>query len=235
MVIALVGPDGAGKSTVAREVAARLRGRVTCVYMGVNLDSASHMLPTTRLARALAGLVRRRSASGSPRLPTDADATAAWGPKARGAGYTIRSLLRLVGWLAEEWFRQALVWLAAARGRVVLLDRHFFLDFFAYDVTSREGPIARRMHGLVLRRLYPRPDVVVFLDAPAEVLLARKGEGTMASIERRRREYLSAAPHVPRFIRIDADRPIEAVAADVVVIAEQAVARRGRRPWSRRP
>jgi thymidylate kinase len=68
----------------------------------------------------------------------------------------------------------------------------------------------------MLQHLYPRPDLVVYLDAPASVLLARKGEGTLESIARRQADYLSLARDVERFVSVDANRPLEVVMDDVV-------------------
>jgi thymidylate kinase len=130
----------------------------------------------------------------------------------------VRSGLRLANWIAEEWFRQGVAWLHERRGAVILFDRHFFCDYYANDVLGqRPGrPWTSRLHGAMLERLYPRPDMVILLDAPAQVLFDRKGEGTVESLERKRQEYLALAPHVRRFEVVDATRPVDAVVADVV-------------------
>jgi thymidylate kinase len=122
----------------------------------------------------------------------------------------------MANWIAEEWYRQAIAAVHQRRGRVVVFDRHFFCDYYAHDVVDRPGrSLASRVHGFNLRRLYPRPDLVVLLDAPATVLHARKGEGTVESIEARRREYLGQAGLFRRFAVVDASQPTEAVVAEV--------------------
>jgi thymidylate kinase len=63
--------------------------------------------------------------------------------------------------------------------------------------------------------IYPKPDLVIYLDAPAEVLFARKGEGTIAALERRRQEYLEMRNLVKHFAVVDASQPEDDVARRV--------------------
>jgi thymidylate kinase len=207
--VALVGPDGAGKSAVTRALATRLPVPVRVVYLGVNLEASTTMLPTTRVALAMK---RRRGGR--------ADMTARFSDPGqagrRGVAGAARTWLRLAAWVAEEWYRAAIVALLARRGFLVLCDRHFLCDYYAADVAPRAGrPRASRVHGWMLRRLYPRPDLVVVLDAPPEVLHGRKGEDTLDSLERRRREYLELRDVLPDVVVVDAIRPLDAVVATV--------------------
>jgi len=207
--IALIGPDGAGKSSITRRVAERLPVPVSTVYMGVNLEASRLMLPTTRLA-----LTVKRRRHGRP------DMVGATGSERDATGGILRrtrSALRLANWIAEEWFRQAVAWTHERRGRVVLFDRHFFCDYYAADVAGRRPgrPWTSRVHGAFLAR-YPRPDMVILLDAPAQVLHDRKGEGSVESLEQMRQDYLALEPIVERFVRVDATQDPEAVTRDVV-------------------
>jgi thymidylate kinase len=207
--VALVGPDGAGKSAVVRAVAARLPVKARVVYLGVNLEASTTMLPTTR---AVLALKRRRGGR--------ADMTARFSDREqagrRGVAGALRTWLRLGAWVAEEWYRAAVVGLLVRRGFLVLCDRHFFCDYYAADVAPRPGRSrASRAHGWMLRTLYPRPDLVVVLDAPAEVLLRRKGEDTLESLERRRQEYLALRDVLPDVVVVDATTPLDAVVSTV--------------------
>lgn len=230
MTVALVGADGAGKSTLARLLRdADLPRPVETVYMGVNLEASTLMLPTTRLL-----LAAKRRRGGRPDLvATDLGARPGTptGPGAR-ARRPARELARFAVWSTEEWLRQVVVALHSARGRIVVFDRHFVADYWhadaaaAGDGEARRGA-ASRAHGWLLRNLYPRPDLTLCLDAPAEVLYARKPEASVAWLEERRRQYLALDSVVPRLVVLDAVRPIEAVLAEAVdVIAAEWKARK---------
>ena len=59
---------------------------------------------------------------------------------------------------------------------------------------------------------------MIYLDAPAEVLLARKGEGTIEALARRRQDYLSLATITASFEVVDATRPLDEVTAEVIAL-----------------
>lgn len=127
-----------------------------------------------------------------------------------------RSFLRLGNRLAEEWHRALVASLHKRRGSIVVFDRHFFADYYAYDVSLKPRRSAsRRVHGFVLSRIYPRPDLAIYLDAPAEILFERKGEGTLESLERRRREYRELGQVLREFTVVDASLPLDAVTREV--------------------
>ena len=202
--VALIGIDGAGKSTVARQVVGRLPFDADYLYMGVNLEASPVMLPTTRAALA----IKRRRGGRS-------DMTVGHGePGSRGGGpiASIRRLIRITNWLAEEGYRALLARRIQRRPAVVVFDRHFFCDYYASAVApvapgGRPRALDARLHGYVLRRWYPRPDLTLFLDAPPEVLVARKAGETVERLARRRLEYLDLRDVMPAFQVVDADRP----------------------------
>jgi thymidylate kinase len=214
--VALIGPDGAGKSSIAREVARRLGAPARYLYMGVNLEESGLTLPTTRLALAF-----KRARGRGPRM------TANWsgaGSRADGRPRILREAyagLRLLGWLGEEWFRALVARLYNWRGYLVVFDRHFLYDYYSTGAERQPGQLmATRLHGLLLRRFYPRPDMVICLDAPAPVLHARKLEQSVETLERRRRDYLALAGVAPDFNVVDATRPLPDVIGEITALIQ---------------
>lgn len=198
--VAFLGPDGAGKSTVTSVVAPELGARV--VYLGVNLDEDTIALPTTRLLRVL----RRRRIAAAARHGVQEGA----GPRSVGRGAGGR--VYLLNLMLEEWYRALIVAYHVWRGRTVLLDRHVVADYYPWD---DDRTLLRRVHAALLRAWYPRPDLTIVLDAPAELLHRRRAEDPVVELDRRRHRCLEAAASMPRHVVIDASQPLDAVTAAV--------------------
>jgi hypothetical protein len=186
--------------------------------MGDNLTTANKMLPTTRL---LWWIRRARGITPKSGPPTARPEERAARPPA-GIGSFVKTTLRLMNRLAEEYYRVGLAWLYQLRGHVVVFDRHYFADYYVCDIAGNGSAQSwnRRVHGLILDRFFPRPDLVVCLDAPADVLYARKPEGTVEALEMRRQEYFRIRDVVERFVVIDASSDADQVAREVSAAIE---------------
>ncbi len=217
--IAVIGGDGAGKTTITRRLLGSRRRPFRYLYMGINIESSNAALPTSRLLQRLRHGQQR---------PVSIFATAPRRPKPRGARGALRSGARLLYRLSEEWYRQALCWLYELRGEIVLCDRHFLYDFYEPAARRAEKGLADRLHLWILTHVYPRPDLVLLLDAPAEVLFARKGEASLEFLAGRRAAMLEIGAGDPRFARVDATQPLDAVSREVEARIEHFLAGRGR-------
>lgn len=210
--VALVGGDGAGKSSIARELVSVSNGMARYVYMGMNPDSSNFSLPTTRIMFNIKKRKKKGGVDGGPvSLHTLDDRKVERGRLFLAA--------RLINRVAEESVRQLISWGHQISGRTVIYDRHFLFDYWPTSPSARLR-VSDRMHLWFLRWVYPKPSVVIFLDAPSEVLLSRKEEVPADYLEKRRRAILDAARHVRRFETVDASRPFDQVFGTVTDIIE---------------
>jgi thymidylate kinase len=207
--IAFIGPDGTGKTTITRRLEQSGLLPFKYLYMGVNIYAATTALPTTRLAEFLKRRLRRHAdtSGDTATVPSGGRRETNW----------LWATARLGNHLAEEWFRQLVSWSYQLRGFVVLYDRHFMFDFSPEIVAGLPAEPDRRLHHWLVTHAYPRPQLVFFLDAPGEVLYARKGESTVEELDRRRRGFEALGARMPNVIRVDATRPLDDVYRDVVV------------------
>ena len=191
--------------------------------MGINIQASNHALFTSRMVEYLRGL--RRKKAESPSGETDS-------PRGKsGLAAGVWACGRLVNRLADEWFRQLVSWFYQARGYIVLYDRHFLLDFSLDEIDSTERSFDNRLHHWLLLQFYPRPDLVIYLDAPAEVLFARKKEKSIDELERRRQAFVRQGSRMPHFVQIDATQPLLKVYSDVVNCIYAALQEKDQHRW----
>ena len=201
--VALIGPDGAGKTTITRMLQQSSPLPFKYLYMGINIDASNAALPTSYLGEFLKHRFKQNrnghngvSCAAPNRRPS------------KRVGAFVWNSARLVNRVTDEWYRQLLAWSYQLRGYIVLYDRHFRFDF-SHEV--RDEPFDQRLHRLLVTRFYPRPDLVIYLDAPAEVLYARKGEKDLIDLEARRQAFMSAGSGMRGFVTVDATQPLDSV------------------------
>lgn len=225
--VAIIGPDGAGKSTLIDKLENGLPFPVKRIYMGVNPAAATHALPSTRFIWFLNRVLKR------PKPNYDAadsqPETFKVDSKKTGLKQVLRELksaLFVFNRVCEQWYRQWVCWFYQWRGHLVLIDRHFYLDYLAVKF-SNPAPrtvLAWRVHDFLMERVYPRPNLTLYLDAPPEVLFARKQELSLSRLETMRRAYNQIRENVPAFEVLDAtqsaDQVYEAAKQKIIAMTE---------------
>ena len=126
--------------------------------------------------------------------------------------------------------RQVVSWVHQARGSLVVYDRHFLFDF------TSDGPgqnrWSERIHMWFLERVYPKPHLVLFLDAPASILYERTKEVPEEYLEGRRSAFLRRGATMKRFSVIDATQPPDDIYEEAAEIILRLLRDRSR--WWRR-
>jgi thymidylate kinase len=206
--VAIIGGDGAGKTTVTKHLLNTLPFPVKCIYMGRNFNSSNVALPTSRLIQFLRAYSGKKAKKIKSSKIQSLNATIQqpkewWEEDRRGK---IFATLRLLNRLAEEWFRQIISWSYQLRGYIVIYDRHFIFEHASKPSgTQNHNPrLTERFHRWLLDHCYPKPDIVIYLDAPPEELFSRKGETTIEYLQMCRERFLSHREKIANFRQVDA-------------------------------
>lgn len=219
--IALIGGDGAGKTTVARALIQSTGAPVKYLYMGFSTRSSDHALPTSRLVYWLKDQRRRKQMTESGvKNPQNMPASELeYSQESHG---WIWNTARFLNRLAEAGYRQMLAVIYQLQGRIVLFDRHFYFDAAPEesDLQSHSTLFYDRMFFWLINHLYPRPSVAVFLDTPPEVLFSRKGEASPVYLAWQREQYMKQGAKLAHFIRVDATQPLDEVIQEVSQIVQ---------------
>lgn len=215
--IALVGGDGAGKTTIANAMIESSGLPMKYLYMGLSTRSSNHALPTSRLVLFLKRQIykKRMKKSANPLLDEMPASQLEYSEETHG---WIWNTARFLNRLAEAWYRQLISLSYQLHGYVVIYDRHFFFDTAPGIINSRDQSLLLldRLYFWFMSRWYPRPTLTIFLDAPPDLLYRRKGEATPEYLEQQRVVFLDQGKKLDHFFRVDASQPFDKVLGEVI-------------------
>jgi thymidylate kinase len=179
--VAFLGADGSGKSSVIEGVAKALTP-------AFRRTARRHLFPS--------------GAAAPSRVPVI-------DPHAAPLRGSLLSAIQLTTWLLRYvmgWLRD--VWPTKVGSTAVLFDRYYH-DLLVDPRRYRYGGPAWLAR--VVGRLVPKPDLWILLDAPVEVLQARKQEVSVDESDRQRLAYLALMTQLENGVVIDASRPLREV------------------------
>ena len=183
----ILGSDGSGKSSVINSICDRLDGD------GIETHKI-HLRPLIR---------------GNPEREP-APVTDPHGKPPYGRLVSAVKLIYLIMVYRLGYFIRVLPLLQ--RGAVVIFDRYYH-DMLVDPKRYRYGGpmwLARWVGKLI-----PKPDIWILLDAPPEVLQARKQEVPFKETARQREEYLKLVRGMDNGVVVDASRSLDEVIVDV--------------------
>jgi len=189
--VALLAPDGAGKSTLAAHLLAQKHLRARLIYMGINLKASVVGLPTTPWFR------RHANGAGGSSIKR-----------------FVAKVLNFPNTLLEQWYRSLTGFYYRLRGRTVVYDR------YVYDtwINPRPTRLIKRVRRFLIERTCPHPDIVIFMDAPGAVLFSRAHEHSVEALEKKRQAYLEVGTKIPNLHIVDATQDLLAVSAEATSI-----------------
>jgi thymidylate kinase len=217
--VSVIGPDGVGKTTIVSRLQRELPLPIKYVYMGDNIESCNYILPTTRWWKKRNPPSFNKDGNSAPQASSESSSDGQ-GNSSLGNSL-LRSIKKAIGFvnrILDLWYRYFMVFYFKRRGYVVLLDRHFVFDYYHFDIAPEDGhqpPFRRRLHGMILKHTIPDPDLVICLDAPADVIFKRKREFSVDYIQSRRDQYKSFGAMVSNFEIVNANRDLDNVVASV--------------------
>src|SRR5882762_3942203 len=190
VMVAFLGSDGAGKSTLTRALAALLAQKldVFLMYFGSGDGPGSLLRWPLRLARRVGaglGLVWR---------PAGQERAARRSGPIRSCGLVLWALTLAV----EKRRKLRASWRARSRGMIVLTDRYPQAQLARFNWAERHPP-----------------DVIVKLTVTRETATRRKPETGAHEVQRRIAAISTLAFPGATVVQIDADRPLEQVLRDV--------------------
>jgi thymidylate kinase len=191
LVVAVVGPDGSGKSTLTRALP----------------DACGQLFRRSLAIHFRPGILPRPGKVVAASLPPDPTR-----PHARPVhGSAVSLLLLAYYWLDFQVGHALKVAPTRARSGLVVVERGF-LDLAVDPTRYRLKVSPRLVH--VLSRLLPSPDLTIVLDAGAEATAERKSELPLAEIVRQSETWRALAPR-GRSLWVDSSQAPAATVGEV--------------------
>ena len=204
-VIAIIAPDGAGKTTFIDE----LKKQLDNYYVADDSDERFHLYHfRPEIFRNLGEVGEKMGMMEQDKDFTTPHRSDAANPVSSFFRISYYTLDYLIGW--QKCIRKD-----------VHYDKYSIFDRYSYDFIV--DPVRSRINlpkwiRRFFVRLTPQPQIVFVLCADAKVIYERKQELELEEIERQLKEYKQLAEKRKRFHEIDADQPVEQMADEAMEI-----------------
>ncbi len=168
-LISIIGPDGAGKSTVVKALAEHLRDNNKRVFVAYTGRGRNHLLPMGRIGRAYKGKERKKDRIVKPTSSAK---------MYRKVLYTLAAPVFTLDLL----LRYVLIMLPKRRAKHIIITDRYGTDIFLME----HVPLLLRKF---LLRLFPKPTITFYLYNSPEILHQRRPEESIPGLERQLRLF----------------------------------------------
>lgn len=193
--ICLLGVDGAGKTTTAREIADIMRiveEKTYPVYIGWK-----PFLPTSKLMHLIGYFFKKEN----KKTPKEYQ---------RSEKCDFLNELIFLHFFFEHISRYLFeIYLKLRRTHCLVADRYF------YDILAQNSRANNSKFLKLLLKIFPRPDLIFFLDNKPEVIFRRKKEFKIAELKRQRNQYIKLSRIIP-IKKVNTSSPIPKVAEKII-------------------
>lgn len=194
-MVVLLGPDGSGKSTIARLTLERVSGS----FHGGRIQYwRPYLLPA---------MGKLKFWNPSKEIATNPR------PHDHPKQNRFKSLLRFFYYLADYLIGHPIkIYWAKVKKNIIIFDRYYYdylVDLFRYQFN-----IPNWLPKLFLP-IIPVPDLTIYLDAEPEELHKRKQELSLHELKRQVEEFKRVLPQIPNSITVSTDKPINKIVKEI--------------------
>jgi len=198
-LIALVGPDGSGKTSVAC-VLDQMLAEKKIPSVVINMGVSKPLLPSSKLLLRMSLAARQ----GTEKITHVQPPSAKKRITPIGLLKELAFLHSILEWYARYFF---LIKPKLRKGYTVITDRYMY-DFLIVDrLLSRSACFKRLMVGII-----PKPDVLACLFHDCDAILERKNDNTKEETIRQTELFFSLEPYVSSMMKIKTDTSIKQTA-----------------------
>lgn len=205
LFLVLLGPDGSGKTTLAKEMDKRLSPL---------FSSSEYYHGRFHLFPQLGGIKRLLVPSSKKKIQKELVQSSETDMIQRETLSVTRACINIIYYGTEYMVSRIPVWFKLRKNKLIVCDRYFY-DYLLHP----EYIQAPKWLIMLFTKLVPQPDLVLLIKCDAEVIFTRKKELPLEEIERQQQLLDTFKNVIDNTTTIDTNKPLVESVDDAVVAA----------------